>query len=87
MIEEGATGVVRFDFGEDELSGEAVGVYLNGVPGGQVVIKQPSFQSDFGQNHNVIVTGESGNSFEVDLSGAAAAIKEVIECQTELLAR
>ncbi len=82
-IEDGATGVVSFNFGDAEFAGDAVGVIKNGVPGGYAFFDNPEFVTEFGKRHNVVVSGESGNEFELDLSGSTKAIEAVQACQAE----
>ncbi|WP_170785369.1 hypothetical protein [Ruegeria lacuscaerulensis] len=83
QIEDGATGIVRFDFGDAKFEGEAVGVYKNGVPGGYAFFDNPAFVTEFGKRQSVTIIGESGAEVELDLSGSAKAIEAVLACQAE----
>ena len=83
QVEDGATGIVRFDFGDAQFEGEAVGVYKNGVPGGYAFFDNPAFVTEFGKRQSVTIIGESGTEVELDLSGSAKAIEAVLECQAE----
>ncbi len=83
QVEDGATGIVRFDFGDAQFEGEAVGVYKNGVPGGYAFFDNPAFVTEFGKRQSVTIIGESGAEVELDLSGSAKAIEAVLACQAE----
>ncbi len=83
QIEDGATGIVQFDFGDAKFEGEAVGVYKNGVPGGYAFFDNPAFVTEFGKRQSVTIIGESGAEVELDLSGSAKAIEAVLACQAE----
>ncbi len=83
QIEDGATGIVQFDFGDAKFEGEAVGVFKNGVPGGYAFFDNPAFVTEFGKRQSVTIIGESGAEVELDLSGSAKAIEAVLECQAE----
>ncbi|WP_254439160.1 hypothetical protein [Ruegeria arenilitoris] len=83
LIEDGATGVVQFDFGDAKFEGEAVGVFKNGVPGGYAFFDNPAFVTEFGKRQSVTIIGESGAEVELDLSGSAKAIEAVLACQAE----
>ncbi|WP_255431648.1 hypothetical protein [Ruegeria sp. THAF57] len=83
QIEDGVTGIVKFDFGDAKFEGEAVGVFKNGVPGGYAFFDNPAFVSEFGKRQSVTIIGESGARVELDLNGSAKAIETVLECQAE----
>ncbi len=83
QLEDGATGIVKFDFGDAKFEGEAVGVYKNGVPGGYAFFDNPAFVTEFGKRQSVTIIGESGAEVELDLSGSAKAIEAVLTCQAE----
>ncbi|WP_171239249.1 hypothetical protein [Ruegeria sp. HKCCA5491] len=85
QIEDGATGIIKFDFGDAKFEGEAVGVFKNGVPGGYAFFDNPAFVTEFGKRQSVTIIGESGAEVELDLSGSAKAIEAVLECQAEQL--
>ncbi len=83
QIEDGSAGTVNFDFGDAKFSGEAVGVYKNGVPGGYAFFDNPEFVSEFGKRLSVTISGEGGTVVELDLSGSSNAIEAVQACQLE----
>ena len=83
QIEDGGTGIVKFDFEDARFEGDAVGVVKNGVPGGYAFFDNPEFVTEFGKRNSVVVSGESGAEFEVDLAGTTKAIAAVQSCQAE----
>ncbi|MDV7144914.1 hypothetical protein R3X27_19715 [Tropicimonas sp. TH_r6] len=82
-IEDGAIGVVNFDFGDDQFAGEVVGIHRNGVPGGYAFFDNPEFATEFVKRTEVTVWGESEQKFLVDLSGSSKAVEAVKACQAE----
>lgn len=80
-IVDGATGVVNFDFGDDQFAGEVLGVNRNGVPGGYAFFDNPEFATEFVKRTEVTVWGESEKKFLVDLSGSGKAVAAVKACQ------
>ena len=81
-IEDGAIGVVNFDFGDDRFAGDVVGVFRNGVPGGYAFFDNPEFATEFAKRTEVTVWGEREEKFVVDLAGSSKAIEAVLACQT-----
>lgn len=82
-IELGVTKNLLLDFDVSRFQGEVTGVSENGVPGGYAFFNNPEFASEFGRRVAVTITGESGASEEIDLSGSKRAIADVKECQAK----
>lgn len=82
-IEQGVTKTLLLDFDVSRFQGEVTGVSENGVPGGYAFFNNPEFASEFGRRVSVTITGESGASEEIDLSGSKRAIAGVRECQAK----
>lgn len=82
-IEDGAAGVVSFDFGDAKFEGDVVGIIRDGLPGGYAFFDNPEFTSEFGKRTSVSVSGENGTEVEVDLTGTSDAIEAVKACQAE----
>jgi hypothetical protein len=82
-IQVGATGVVKFDFGDARFAGGVVGRIRNGLPGGHAFFDNPNFVTEFAKRLSVQVSGESGRLVEIDLSGSKKAIDAVLACQKE----
>ncbi|MCP4306810.1 MAG: hypothetical protein GY788_18430 [bacterium] len=80
-IEEGATGTVTMEFPDAAFAGEVVGVMANGLPGGYAFFDNPNFAEEFTRRTSVVVTGESGRSIEIDLTGTTKAVEAVRTCQ------
>lgn len=82
-IEIGATGILKFDFGDAKFAGDVVGRLSGDLPGGYAFFDNPEFVKEFGKRNTVIVTGEAGRHVEVDLSGTKVAIDTILKCQDE----
>ncbi|WP_343211577.1 hypothetical protein QEZ52_22395 (plasmid) [Aliisedimentitalea scapharcae] len=78
----GETSAPLFDFNDSRFQGEALGVELNGVPGGYAFFDNPEFASEFGRRLSFTLQGAKGGSEEFDLAGSQRAISVVKECQT-----
>jgi len=82
-IEDGAPGVVNFDFGDARFAGDVLGKIYNTLPGGYAFFDNPSFVAEFAKRRSVKVSGESGRIIEINLTGTAKAIETVLKCQGE----
>lgn len=82
-IENGATGVVNFDFGDARFAGEVVGQIHNDLPGGYAYFDNPNFVSEFAKRRAVKVFGENDRMIEINLTGTKKAIEAVLKCQDE----
>ncbi len=82
-IENGATGVVNFDFGDARFAGDVVGKIDQDLPGGYAFFDNPNFVTEFGKRQSVKISGESSRLVEIDLTGSKRAIEAVLACQEE----
>lgn len=82
-IEDGETGILNFDFGDERFAGEAIGSVLNGMPGGYAFFDNPNFVTEFAQRNTARVWGESDRDVEISLKGTKLAIDTVLACQKE----
>lgn len=82
-IKEGAAGTVKFDFGDARFAGDAVGQFLDGVPGGYAFFDNPSFLDEFVKRQNVVISGDAGTKVTIDLSGTTKAVAALRACQKE----
>ncbi len=83
-IEEGATYPIAFDLDGNEYDGEAVGLYLNGVPGADINFDNPDFLWDIAQKYTMTLYSEAGEVMAIDLAGTSVGLEAVIECQEEM---
>lgn len=81
-VVEGEIGSLLFDFGDARFQGEVLGDYLEGIPGGYAFFNNPEFVSEFGRRLSVTISGDSGGSEAIDLTGSSRAIETVKACQS-----
>ncbi len=82
-IEDGAQGLVEFDFGTSRFGGDSFGKIENDVPGGYAFFNNPAFIQEFARRQTVTIIGKSGAEFVLDLTGTSSAIRGVLACQDE----
>jgi hypothetical protein len=83
-IEEGAVYPILFDLDGQEYEGEATGIYVNGVPGADVIFTEADFLFDLAKRQTLTLFNEDGEVMAVDLTGSYVGLEAVIECQEEL---
>lgn len=82
-IEIGATGLLKFNFGDALFGGDVEGRLNNDLPGGYAFFDNPGFVNEFAKRLAVTITGPKDKSFEVDLKGSKKAIDAALACQKE----
>lgn len=82
-IEEGAIYPVLFDLDGQEYNGEARGMYLNGVPGADIMFSNPDFLFDIAKKYTMTLYNENGEVMAIDLGGTYAGLEAAMECQDE----
>jgi len=82
-IEDGVTGIVKFEFPKIRFVGDAVGVAKDGRFGGYAFFDNPNVTQEFARNNDMTIFGELGRQIEVNLKGTSNAIKAVKACQAE----
>lgn len=82
-IQNGAVGIVSFNFGDERFAGDVVGKIRQGLPGGYAFFDNPNFITEFAKRQTVTVSGESGRLLEIDLTGSKTAIDSILACQKE----
>lgn len=83
-IDEGATYAVGFALDRELYQGDAEAVYLDGVPGVQIVFDDPEFLYDIAARNTLrLYTSTDGEVMAIDLAGSAAAIEAMLACQEE----
>ncbi len=83
-IIEGKTYSILFDLDGQEYDGEAIGIYVNGVPGADVNFTNPDFLFDIAQKYTMTLYSEDGEVMAIDLGGTSIGLEAVIQCQEEL---
>jgi hypothetical protein len=82
-IEEGTMYPVLFDLDGQEYDAEAKGMYLNDVPGADIMFDEEDFLFDIAQKQTMTLYNESGEVMKIDLTGTYQALEAAIECQEE----
>lgn len=82
-VEEGATAVPTFDFDGELFAGEAVAVIDGEWRGGYAFFNNPEFVYGISKRQTLIISGSSGRTVTVDLTGTKNAVDAVKKCQDE----
>ena len=81
-VEQGQTGEVTFDFGNEIFAGQAVGTLRDGIPGGHAYFNNPAFAEAIARYVTVTITGARGATFSLSLTGTYKAVEAVRACQS-----
>ena len=82
-IEEGASYPVSFTLDGEQFDGEATGMYLNGVPGADVVFDNVDFFMSIAQRQTMTMYHDGAEVLSIDLTGTMAGLDAVVQCQDE----
>jgi hypothetical protein len=82
-IEEVVMYPVLFDLDGQEYDAEAKGMYLNGVPGADIMFDEEGLLFDIAQKYTMMLYSENGEVMSIDLTGSYQALEAAIECQDE----
>lgn len=83
-IVEGEWYPVLFALDGQDYEAEARGMYLNGVPGADILFDNPDFLFDIAAKYTMTLYNEYGEVMSIDLTGSNAALGAAIECQEEM---
>jgi len=83
-IEEDAWYPVLFDLDGEEYEADARGMYLEGVPGADILFDNPDFLFDIAAKYTMTLYNEYGEVLAIDLTGSALALEAAIQCQEEM---
>ena len=75
---------VVFDLDGQEYEAEAKGMYLNGVPGADIMFDEEDFLFDIAAKYTMTLSTDSGEVMAIDLTGSYQALEAAIECQEEM---
>lgn len=82
-IEEGVMYPVLFDLDGQEYEADAKGIYLEDVPGADIMFDEEDFLFDIAQKQTMTLYTEVGQVMSIDLTGSYQALEAAIECQEE----
>lgn len=82
-LREGDTYPLIFDLDNERYTGEGTGLYIDDLPGVDLVFDNSEFLFDLARRQTLtLYDGESGEEvMAIDLDGSYAALTEAIECQ------
>ncbi|MEL7100280.1 MAG: hypothetical protein AAGM84_15755 [Pseudomonadota bacterium] len=82
-IEEGAAYEVGFALDGEYYTGEAVGIYVEDVPGADIYFDNPDFLWDIAKKYTMTFYNEGGEVMAIDLGGTFVGLEAILECQDE----
>lgn len=82
-IEEGEIYPVLFDLDGEEYDANALGMYLNGIPGADILFDEEDFLFDIAQKQTMTLYNENGEVMSIDLTGTYLALEAALTCQEE----
>ncbi len=83
-IQEGEWYPVMFDLDGQEYEAEARGMYLEGMPGADILFDNQDFLFDIAQKYTMTLYTEEGEVMSIDLTGSYKALEAAIVCQEEM---
>lgn len=83
-IEEGASYPVTFALDGQEYDADAVGIYLQDVPGADIAFDNPDFLLDIAAKQTMTLYTDEGEVMSIDLTGSYQALEAAIQCQDEM---
>lgn len=82
-IEEGKLYPISFDLDGESFDGEARGMYLEGVPGADIVFDNVDFFMSIAERQTMTMYHDGAEVMAIDLTGTMAGLAAVLECQDE----
>lgn len=82
-IVEGETYDIGFDLDGQEYHGVARGMYLDGVPGADILFDNPDFLFDIAARQTMTLYNENGEVMAIDLTGTMVALDATLTCQEQ----
>ena len=82
-IEEGAIYPISFDLDGEGFEGEARGMYLEGVPGADIIFDNVDFFMSIAERQTMTLYHDGAEVMSIDLTGTMAGLAAVLECQDE----
>lgn len=80
-IEEGTSYPIQMDVDGQIYDGEAVGLYIDDMPGADIAFDSADFLLDVATRQTLTLINESGPVMSIDLTDSAAALEQAIACQ------
>ncbi len=84
-LDEGAVYPVFIELDGEDYRGEAYGIYLNDVPGADIIFDNPDFLWDIAAKYTMTVYNSDGEYvMAIDLGGTMVGLDGVLDCQDEM---
>lgn len=80
-IVEGQSYPIAMDVDGQVYNGEGVGIYINDMPGVDIVFDNVDFLMDVAAKQTLTLANEDGPVMTIDLTDTSAALAEAIACQ------
>jgi hypothetical protein len=82
-IEPGTVYPITFTLDGEQFDGEATGIYLGDIPGADVAFDNVDFFMSIAQRQNMTMFHDGAEVLSIDLTGTAAGLEAVLQCQDE----
>lgn len=82
-IAEGTVYPISFSLDGESFEGEARGMYLEGMPGADVVFDNVDFFMSIAQRQTMTMYHDGAEVMSIDLTGTMAGLEAVLACQDE----
>lgn len=83
-IVEGETYDIQLALDGEIYNGQAVGIYLNDVPGADIYFDSADFLFDLAKRYTMTLYNQNGEVMAIDLDGSYVGLEAVLECQDEM---
>ncbi len=83
-IEEDAIYPISFSLDGQVYDGEAVGIYLENIPGADIAFTNADFLWDIAKRYTMTLYSEEGEVMSIDLDGSYVGLEAALECQDEV---
>jgi hypothetical protein len=82
-IEEGTVYPISFSLDGESFEGEARGMYLEGMPGADIVFDNVDFFMSIAERQTMTMYHDGAEVMSIDLTGTMRGLEAVLECQDE----
>ncbi len=86
-IVEGQSYPITIALDDTTFEGEATGLYLDGMPGADVVVHNGDFFAKLAEARSLVLSHDGTEVMSLDIAGSADAIVALVQCQDEQVAK
>ena len=76
--------LIQFDLDGELYDGQAKGIYLNGVPGADILIDNADFFADLALKYTMTIFHQGEQVLAISLDGTQVGLEGVLQCQEEI---